>query len=56
MSTDKITTISGIVVGVSLLLSAFEVVTSSQAQAIGTAAPLIIAGIAVMVQGFYTNK
>ncbi|MBD2019337.1 hypothetical protein H6F43_03955 [Leptolyngbya sp. FACHB-36] len=56
MSTDKITTLSGGVVGIGILLFAFGVLEERQFTGIQNAAPLIAAAIAALVNGYFTNK
>jgi hypothetical protein len=56
MNTDKITTLSGGLIGVCLLLEAFNVLSSSQSNAFRTATPMIVMAIGAMMQGYWTNK
>lgn len=56
MSTDKITTLSGGVVGIGILLFAFGFLGEQQFNGIQSAAPLIVAAIAALVNGYFTNK
>ena len=56
MNTDKLTTLSGGLIGVCLLLEAFNVLTSAQSNAFRTATPMIVMAIGVALQGYWTNK
>lgn len=56
MTSDKITTLSGGLIGVCLLLEAFSVLTSAQSNAFRMAIPMIGMAIGAIVQGYWTNK
>jgi hypothetical protein len=56
MNTDKLTTLSGGLVGVCLLLEAFNILSIDQSNAFRTAMPMIVMAIGVALQGYWTNK
>lgn len=56
LSKDQITTLAGGISGLGLILVAFGILTPEKQSKLSEATPLIVSAIAMVIQGYYTNK
>lgn len=56
LNKDQITTLAGGISGLGLILVAFGILTPEKHSKLAEATPLIVSAIALVVQGYFTNK